>query len=243
MPAHAIPADLVFEQALWVNRATSWLLQTAVQTSPTWLPSTDTMPSLNCSHPDPLTTTSPTLLLLVQHHFLAEPWLRSNKTAELIVHTQPMLERCLEHYMKSWFSQTKGTESMSPLVAGLGDLERSLARLNAAGVGGGMGRDALQVVLYEDNAKRRVAAMIAGLRGLQALNAAVKGFQSVLHDDNATGSLLQQLLTPGRGFPELDGPLEALERATDWQEAASSGRAIPRPVSRCCLCVCVCVCV
>lgn len=113
--------------------------------------------------------------------------------------------------------------------AGLGDLERSLARLHAAGVGGGMGRDAMQVVLYEDNAKRRVAAMIAGLRGLQSLNAAVKGFQSLL--DDMAGSLLQQLLTPGRGFPELDGPLEALERATDWQEAASTGRAIPRPVS------------
>ena len=113
--------------------------------------------------------------------------------------------------------------------AGLGDLERSLARLHAAGVGGGMGRDAMQVVLYEDNAKRRVAAMIAGLRGLQSLNAAVKGFQSLL--DDMAGSLLQQLLTPGRGFPELDGPLEALERATDWHEAASTGRAIPRPVS------------
>lgn len=92
-----------------------------------------------------------------------------------------------------------------------------------------MGRDAMQVVLYEDNAKRRVAAMIAGLRGLQSLNAAVKGFQSALHD--MASSLLQQLLTPGRGFPELDAPLEALERATDWQEAASTGRAIPRPVS------------
>ena len=115
------------------------------------------------------------------------------------------------------------------LFAGLGDLERSLARLHAAGVGGGMGRDAMQVVLYEDNAKRRVAAMIAGLRGLQSLNAAVKGFQSALHD--MASSLLQQLLTPGRGFPELDAPLEALERATDWQEAASTGRAIPRPVS------------
>ena len=115
------------------------------------------------------------------------------------------------------------------LVAGLGDLERSLARLHAAGLGGGMGRDAMQVVLYEDNAKRRVAAMIAGLRGLQSLNAAVKGFQSALPD--MASSLLQQLLTSGRGFPELDGPLEALERATDWQEAASTGRAIPRAVS------------
>ena len=121
------------------------------------------------------------------------------------------------------------TNFLIVLVAGLGDLERSLARLHAEGVGGGMGRDAMQVVLYEDNAQRRVAAMIAGLRGLQSLNAAVKGFQSALQD--MASSLLQQLLTPGRGFPELDGPLEALERATDWQEAASTGRATPSPVS------------
>lgn len=115
------------------------------------------------------------------------------------------------------------------LVAGLGDLERSLARLHAAGIGGGMGRDAMQVVLYEDNAKRRVAAMIAGLRGLQSLNGAIRGFQSVL--PNMASNSLQQLLTPGRGFPELQGPLEALEGATDWQEAASTGRPTPRPVS------------
>ncbi len=112
--------------------------------------------------------------------------------------------------------------------AGVGDLERSLARLNAAGLGGGMGRDAMKVVLYEDNAKRRVAAMIAGLRGLQTLNEAFKGFQAVL--PTLASGLLQQLLTPGKGFPELDGPLDALEGATDWHEAAASGRATPRPV-------------
>lgn len=108
-------------------------------------------------------------------------------------------------------------------------MERSLARLHAAGVGGGMGRDAMKVVLYEDNAKRRVAAMIAGLRGLQTLNQAIKGFQPVL--PTLASSLLQQLLTPGKDFPELDGPLDALEGATDWQEAAATGRATPRPVS------------
>ncbi len=122
------------------------------------------------------------------------------------------------------------TRSMSDprCCAGVGDLERSLARLNAAGLGGGMGRDAMKVVLYEDNAKRRVAAMIAGLRGLQTLNKAFKGFQAVL--PTLASGLLQQLLTPGRGFPELDGPLEALEGATDWHEAAASGRATPRRV-------------
>lgn len=126
--------------------------------------------------------------------------------------------------------------------AGVGDLERSLARLHAAGLGGGMGRDAMKVVLYEDNAKRRVAAMIAGLRGLQTLNHAIKAFQPVL--PTLASSLLQELLTPGKGFPELDGPLAALDGATDWQEAAASGRATPKPVSTsaavrnlCCPCI------
>lgn len=92
-----------------------------------------------------------------------------------------------------------------------------------------MGRDAMQVVLYEDNAKRRVGAMIAGLRGLRTLNTAVKGFAPLL--PSMASSLLQRLLTPGQGFPSLDGPLGDLEGATDWQEAAASGRAIPAQVS------------
>lgn len=115
------------------------------------------------------------------------------------------------------------------LPTGVGDLERSLARLHAAGLGGGMGRDAMKVVLYEDNAKRRVGAMIAGLRGLQTLNTAVKGFAPLL--PSIGSALLQRLLAAGQGFPKLEGPLGDLEGATDWQEAAASGRAIPAQVS------------
>ena len=70
--------------------------------------------------------------------------------------------------------------------------------------------------------------MIAGLRGLQTLNQAFKAFQPLL--PNLASSLLQQLLAPGKGFPELDAPLDALEGATDWPEAAASGRATPKPV-------------
>ena len=100
-----------------------------------------------------------------------------------------------------------------------------------------MGRDAMKVVLYEDNAKRRVGAMIAGLRGLQTLNTAVKGFVPLL--PTIGSSLLQGLLTPGLGFPELDGPLGDLEGATDWQEAAASGRATPAQVT-CRICYICC---
>ena len=59
-----------------------------------------------------------------------------------------------------------------------------------------MGRDAMNVVLYEDNAKRRVSAMIAGLRGLQALNTAIKAFGPVA--PSIDSSVLQRLLTPGQ---------------------------------------------
>ena len=34
-----------------------------------------------------------------------------------------------------------------------------------------------------------------------------------------------------QGFPELDRPLGDLEGATDWQEAAASGRVTPTQVS------------
>lgn len=50
-------------------------------------------------------------------------------------------------------------------MAGVGDLERSIARLQAAGTG----RDADNVVLYEDAAKRRVTALASVLQGLQSL--------------------------------------------------------------------------
>ena len=50
-------------------------------------------------------------------------------------------------------------------IAGVGDIQRSLARLQASGTG----RDADNVILYEDAAKRRVSALASALRGLQSL--------------------------------------------------------------------------
>lgn len=51
----------------------------------------------------------------------------------------------------------------------MSDLERSLTRLSAAVAdgGGGIGREAAHVVLYEDNAKRRVKALVGAVRDLQ----------------------------------------------------------------------------
>lgn len=45
-----------------------------------------------------------------------------------------------------------------PCPAGVSDLERALARINAAGAGVGSARDAPHVVLYEDVSKKRVQA-------------------------------------------------------------------------------------
>lgn len=53
-------------------------------------------------------------------------------------------------------------------AAGVGDLERAIARLCASSLGG-FGREKSTVVLYEDAAKRRLAAFLAALKGLQTL--------------------------------------------------------------------------
>lgn len=74
-------------------------------------------------------------------------------------------------------------------LAGTSDLERCLARL-AASVGGaagaqgdsssgGFGREAAHVVLYEDVARRRVKVLVAAMKDLQGLQAALEAFQQV----------------------------------------------------------------
>lgn len=53
---------------------------------------------------------------------------------------------------------------------GIGDLERSIARLCASSLGA-FGRDNAAVVLYEDAAKRKVSAFLNVLKGLEKLQA------------------------------------------------------------------------
>ena len=55
------------------------------------------------------------------------------------------------------------------LFSGLADLERALARMNAAGAGVGPARDAPHVILYEDTARRRVQVGGPGYRGTGGL--------------------------------------------------------------------------
>lgn len=51
--------------------------------------------------------------------------------------------------------------------AGLGDLERALARLQASTLAEGEGTNA--AIYYEDTAKRKVLSLITALRGLQSV--------------------------------------------------------------------------
>ncbi len=60
--------------------------------------------------------------------------------------------------------------SDSAVCAGIGDLERSIARLCASSLGA-FGRDNASVVLYEDAAKRKVSAFLSVLKGLEKLQA------------------------------------------------------------------------
>ncbi len=55
------------------------------------------------------------------------------------------------------------------LIAGVGDLQRVVARLAASAGDGAEGTP--RVVYYEDTAKRKVLALVAALRSLEALQA------------------------------------------------------------------------
>eukprot|EP00884_Botryococcus_braunii_P001653 jgi/Botrbrau1/11489/Bobra.0360s0015.2 len=110
-------------------------------------------------------------------------------------------------------------------LKGVGDLERLLARLNACS-GVGHGRDAENVVLYEDAGKRRLLALYTALHALQALKAGLALLRETCQDGSS--ALLSKLLTPGRLLPHLDPPLLELSNATDWDEAAKTGRVVPK---------------
>lgn len=104
---------------------------------------------------------------------------------------------------------------------GVGDLERMVARLHCTSRGV-CARDA--VVLYEDAARRRVAALVAALRGLQAVEAALGSFPQP-----PASAVLYALACEGAAR-SLAAPLEELAGAADWEAAKADGRIVPRPV-------------
>ena len=81
-----------------------------------------------------------------------------------------MLERYVLTVQQSMEVRTRGIQVMmefSSICAGLGDLERALARLQASTLAEVDGTNA--AIYYEDTAKRKVLALITVLRGLQSV--------------------------------------------------------------------------
>jgi len=105
------------------------------------------------------------------------------------------------------------------------DLERSLARLSATLAGGGTGRDAAHVVLYEDQGQRKVRMLLQAIRGLSDVARAVESFADVRA--SVRSELLASLVTPGRAFPDMAGALGEMEAAADWGAAEREGRVVP----------------
>lgn len=130
-------------------------------------------------------------------------------------------------------------------LQGVSDLERALARLHASTIEGAVGREAAHVVLYEDAARRKVKGLVAAIDDLQAVVGAVQELSGALPECGS--ALLQQLLaqhttiTNTRASPEgetvreevvvgweaVEKAVSELANATDWKEAANTGRVVP----------------
>lgn len=106
----------------------------------------------------------------------------------------------------------------------LPDMERILARIFANSEANG--RNAKNVVLYEDAAKKQLQEFISALRGCELMLQACSSLRVIL--SNVESSRLNCLLTPGEGLPDLHSVLSHFKDAFDWVEANSSGRIIPR---------------
>lgn len=109
-------------------------------------------------------------------------------------------------------------------LGGLLDLERALARLYASS--GSNGRNAAKVVMYEDVGKKQVLQFTSVLRGCRSMLQAVQNFDSCLSELSSTR--LRDLLTFGKGMPDMKSTIEHFEVAFDWSEAELSGRILPR---------------
>ncbi|KGN45011.1 DNA mismatch repair protein MSH6 [Cucumis sativus] len=106
----------------------------------------------------------------------------------------------------------------------LPDMERLLARIFSNSEANG--RNAINVVLYEDAAKKQLQEFISALRGCELMLQACSSLRVIL--PNVKSRRLDCLLTPGEGLPDLHSVLSHFKDAFDWVEANSSGRVIPR---------------
>ncbi|CAH9088471.1 unnamed protein product [Cuscuta epithymum] len=109
-------------------------------------------------------------------------------------------------------------------ISKLPDMERLLSRTFASSEGNG--RNANKVVLYEDAAMKQLQQFISALKGCELMVCACTSLGLAL--ENADSKLLHDLLTPGKGLPDVKFTLKQLKDAFDWAEANCSGRIIPR---------------
>ena len=120
------------------------------------------------------------------------------------------------------------------------DLERCASRL--VGQSGGRGRDAANVVLYEDAARAKLQGFLRALEGAKSVRDACGAFDGVRSriQSEALSALVTEggdviesgdaaLACGGASTPELSEHLAFFERAFDWEKARESGRIEPKP--------------
>lgn len=100
-------------------------------------------------------------------------------------------------------SAASGMEAARDGLRAAGDIERGIVHL-AAAAAGAIGRDAPGVVLYENPSRRKVRAVTAVLRGLEAVQQAVEELGAV----NPKASILVELVTWDRRMPDFRKSLE-----------------------------------
>uniref|UniRef100_A0ACD5YI65 Uncharacterized protein n=1 Tax=Avena sativa TaxID=4498 RepID=A0ACD5YI65_AVESA len=105
----------------------------------------------------------------------------------------------------------------------LPDMERLLARLFSSC--GENGRSSKSVVQYEDTSKRLVQQFTAALRGCQQMFQACSSLRVLKGIEGSC--LLNDLLSPGKGLPDVLSILDHFRAAFDWSEADHNGRIIP----------------
>ncbi|KAL5206458.1 hypothetical protein ABZP36_034667 [Zizania latifolia] len=105
----------------------------------------------------------------------------------------------------------------------LPDMERLLARLFSSCDKNG--RSSKSVVLYEDASKRLLQQFTAALRGCQQMFQACSSISMLISTEGS--SLLNDLLSPGKGLPNVSSILDHFRNAFDWSEADRNGRIIP----------------
>jgi len=107
------------------------------------------------------------------------------------------------------------------LLAGLMDIERSIVRICASGIGIGSLRET-RAILYEDVSKKKIKAVYATLLDIRKTIKAVKAF-----DDVDKSAFLDSLIGSG-SFPDVESPLNRLMGLVDWPEAERTGKIDPQ---------------